>query len=162
MSICAFTLHGRRPLKENAADPFGTGWCNRCRQAAWCRSTSEEPADVLDWESTICNTDTSISGVLQVCCDIWRCVDHVRHLFEARDMERGDTELLEVLIASHGSERPSKDFESHVFQPTSGTSFPAGSKAAVKRGILKKGPALRRASSMTSGAPQLHYFMHFF
>ncbi len=73
-------------------------------------------------------------------------------------MQGGETELLEILIAKDRSDRPGKVTEydnGDIFLPVSSESFSGGSKAAVKRGILKKGAALRRASSMTSGEPSL-------
>ena len=69
-------------------------------------------------------------------------------------MQGGETELLEILIAKDRSDRPIKPTEDDVGDidsPASAASFSGGSKATMKRGILKKGTALRRASSMSSG-----------
>lgn len=69
-------------------------------------------------------------------------------------MEAGETQLLEVLIAKDRTDRKSKDKDTvieDVSVPVSAASFSAGSKASNKKGILKKGLALRRASSLTSG-----------
>ena len=71
-------------------------------------------------------------------------------------MKGRETELLEVLIAKDSPKIPtdiSNDGIDETFVSLPAESFSGGSKASVKRGILKKGPALRRASSMTSGAP---------
>ncbi len=78
-------------------------------------------------------------------------------------MKGRETELLEVLIVKDSL----KESTNTTYDEFDGTalsvradSFSGGSKAAVKRGILKKGPALRRASSMTSGAPpSISYFV---
>lgn len=71
-------------------------------------------------------------------------------------MKGGETELLEVLIAKDAPKK-SKDESYDELDASSVSmspdSFSGFSKGAGKRGILKKGPALRRASSMTSSAP---------
>ncbi|BDA50989.1 Mechanosensitive ion channel protein 4 [Coccomyxa sp. Obi] len=69
-------------------------------------------------------------------------------------MKGGETELLEVLIAKDSpkiSKNNAYDELDGTFVSVPAESLSGGSKAAVKKGILKKGPALRRASSMTSG-----------
>ncbi len=70
-------------------------------------------------------------------------------------MEAGATQLLEVLIAKHDSDRKSiKHIESgteELLVPATPASFSDGSKDGTKKGILKKGLARRRASSLTSG-----------
>lgn len=69
-------------------------------------------------------------------------------------MQGGETELLQIIIAKDRSDRTKQyqeDDDGDILLPISAESLSGGSKAAMKRGILKKGTALRRASSMTSG-----------
>lgn len=69
-------------------------------------------------------------------------------------MQGGETELLQIIIAKDRSDitkQHQEDDDEDILLPVSVESFSGGSKAAMKRGILKKGAALRRASSMTSG-----------
>lgn len=69
-------------------------------------------------------------------------------------MQGGETELLQIIIAKDRSDRTKQyqeDDDGDILLPVSAESLSGGSKAAMMRGILKKGTALRRASSMTSG-----------
>jgi hypothetical protein len=69
-------------------------------------------------------------------------------------MKTGDTQLLQVLIAKSddGITTTEQELIGHeVYIPASASSFSTGSKSLTKKGILKTGVPIRRASSLTSG-----------